>query len=313
MKHIAVIGLGGVGGFFGARLARFAESNPEYAVHFIARGAHLEAIRRDGLTLDAQDGIIHCRPATASDRIADLPVLDYCLVCVKGYDLPGVLSQLESRIKDDTAILPLLNGVDIFERVRARMSEGYLHPACVYIGTHIEKPGLVQQRGAMSTILLGRDPGRSKEDRSILAIFDAAGIKYGWKDDPFLEIWTKYIFIAPFGLVTAESGMTIDEVLHSPAHLEKAKAIMAEIVTLGRRKNIALPESIIADTLERAAKFPAGTRTSFQRDFSQAERPDERDLFGGSVVRLGASLGIPTPVTAAIYDTLLARKPTVTA
>jgi 2-dehydropantoate 2-reductase len=309
MKHIAVIGLGGVGGFFGARLARFAETSPEYSVHFIARGAHLEAIRRDGLTLDAQDGMIHCRPASAGDRIADLPELDYCLVCVKGYDLPAVLTQLEPRLKDDTVILPLLNGVDIFERVRAQVKKGYLHPACVYIGTHIEKPGTVQQRGAMSTILLGHDPGCAKEDRSILSLFDAAGISYGWKDDPFVEIWTKYIFIAPFGLVTAESGMTIDEVLHSAAHLEKAKAIMAEIVALGRKQNIALPESIIEDTLVRAAKFPAGTRTSFQRDFSLADRPDERDLFGGSILRLGASLGIPTPVTAAIYETLSARKP----
>jgi 2-dehydropantoate 2-reductase len=228
---------------------------------------------------------------------------------VKGYDLAGTLSRLKGRVADSTVILPLLNGVDIFERVRATLDRGYLHPACVYIGTHIERPGVVKQRGPLSTIMLGRDPGRPDENRSIPGLFDAAGISYVWKDDPFAEIWTKFVFIAPFGLVTAGSGCTIGEVFLRPDLLAAAKAIMAEVVALARAKGVALPGTIVEDTLAKAAKFPSGTRTSFQRDVEQAGRPDERDLFGGSILRMGREFGIPVPATAAACDAVERRKP----
>jgi len=309
MKNIAVIGIGGIGGYFGGKLTSLLRNDPEVNIHFIARGQHLREIQANGLLLDTEEGQMVCKPTRATDRIADLPRLDYCLLCVKGYDLAGVLSQLKDKIDDSTVILPLLNGVDIFERIRDVLKVGYLHPACVYIGTHIEKPGLVQQRGPLSTIFLGHDPGRSEEDRSILPLFDAAGITYGWKDDPFLEIWNKYIFIAAFGLVTADSGMTIGEVFLSGERLDEVRAVMGEIVALGRAKGIGLSPTAIEDTLLKASKFPAGTRTSIQRDIELKDRPDERDLFGGSIIRLGRELGIPTPAAERLFSSISRKKP----
>jgi 2-dehydropantoate 2-reductase len=309
MKNIAVIGIGGVGGFFGGKLTRLLEHDPQVTIYFIARGHHLQEIQAKGLLLDTEDGQLVCKPTKAMERIADLPRLDYCLVCVKGYDLVNVLSQLKDKIDDATVILPLLNGVDIFERIREVIKVGYLHPACVYIGTHIEKPGLIWQRGPLSTIFLGHDPGWAQENRTILPFFDAAGIKYGWKDDPFMEIWNKYIFIASFGLVTADSGMTIGELFLSKERLDTVRAIMGEIVALGRGKGIGLSPTIIEDILLKASKFPFETKTSFQRDVELKDRPDERDLFGGSILRLGRELGIPTPATGEIYASISRRKP----
>jgi 2-dehydropantoate 2-reductase len=309
MINIAIIGMGGVGGYFGGLLARRYEADPAVAVHFVARGAHLEAIKKEGLILDSQSGTFIARPASATGRISDLPPLDYCLICVKGYDLVNAAEQVRARIRDSTVILPLLNGVDIFERMRAVVSQGYLHPACVYVGTHIEKPGLVQQRGPAGNIILGADPGRDREDRSILSYLEAAGIQYAWKDDPFAEIWNKYLFIAPFGLVTADSGLTIGEVLQSEAHLGIVKGVIEEMLALAARKGVKLPASAVGDTLARAAKFPADTRTSFQRDFAVPGKPDERDLFGGSILRMGRELGIPTPVTAGLLESIGRKKP----
>ncbi|PKL05755.1 MAG: 2-dehydropantoate 2-reductase [Spirochaetae bacterium HGW-Spirochaetae-9] len=307
--NIAIIGIGGIGGFFGGKLTKLLQGTQGAKVYFIARGKQLEAINAKGLILESEEGKITCHPTMATDRIADLPLLDYCLIAVKGYDLVNVLEQLKDRVTDSTVIIPLLNGVDIFERIRAVIKKGYLHPAGVYISTFVESPGHVVQRGPLSTIFLGRDPARTEENRSILALFDAAGIKYGWKDDPFLEIWNKYIFIASFGLVTAETGWTFGEVFSSPEHLEKTRTLMGEIVALGRAKGIALSPSVIEDTITKASKFPAGTRASFQRDMELKDRPDERDLFSGSILRLSRELGIPVPVTEKVSAAIALKKP----
>jgi 2-dehydropantoate 2-reductase len=307
--NIAVIKIGGVGGYFGGKLTQVSKDDPSVKVYFIARNKHLEAIRAKGLTLDAEEGIVVCKPYLATDSIADLPVLDYCFVCVKGYDLTKVLTQLKDKIRNDTVVLPLLNGVDIHERVRAVLKHGYVHPACVYIATHLEAPGLVKQRGPLSTIHLGKDPLYGFENKTILGILERAGIRHVWREDPFTEIWSKYCFIAPFGLVTAHFNETIPEVFLDAGHLNLARTIMAEVVLLARGKGIPLPETIIEDTILKASKFPAGTRASFQRDVEILDKPDERDLFGGSILRMGKELDIPTPVTEEIFGAIARKKP----
>ncbi len=309
MKQIAVVGIGGVGGFIGAKLAALGERDQSVKVNFVARGAQLEAIRKDGIRLDAEEGKIVGRPSLATDRIADLPPLDYCFVSVKGFSLVDVLSQLKAKMKETTVIIPLLNGADIYERVRSVIKTGYVHPAGIYISSFVQAPGHVVQIGPVSSIFLGREPGQAKDDRSVLALMDAAGIKYMWKEDPFVEIWNKYIFIAPFGLVTAQEGKTLGEVFQSPEDLAATKAVMAEVVALGRAKGIALPDTIIEDTLTRAAKFPPTTRTSFQRDVDLKDKQDERDLFGATILRLGKELGLPTPNAERLYAAILKKKP----
>ncbi len=309
---IGVIGLGGVGGYFGGKLASWADKaagGDAPRVHFVARGAHLEAIRAGGLAVDAQEGPFLARPATATDRIADLPALDACVLCVKGYDLVGAVDQHKTKLKESTRVLPLLHGVDIFERIRSITASGYLHPACVYISGRIDGPGKVIQRGPKPSILLGADPGVKAEDRSLASVLEAAGIAASWRENPFADIWVKYLFIAPFGLVTAKTGLTIGEVFQAPSALDLVKEVMGEILALAAAKGVTLSPTVFADTLAKAASFPADTRTSFQRDFSSPGKPDERDLFGGSILRLGSALGVPTPATARLYAELLAKKP----
>lgn len=307
--NIAVIGIGGVGGYFGGKLALLAERDSAVKVYFVARGEHLKAIRASGLDLDAEEGRMTCRPTLATEAIADLPRLDLCFLCVKGYDLQNVLEQLKDKIDDDTVILPLLNGVDIYERAKKVLHKGYLHPSCVYISASLEGPGKVRQRGPLSTILFGADPACHTQERKALGILEKAGIKHAWKDDPFLEIWNKYLFIAPFGLVTADSGKTIGEVIQSAEHLTAVKRIMEEILSLARMRGVALAPTAMEDTIERAKKFPFETKTSFQRDVDSPGKPDERDLFGGSIIRLGKDLGVPTPATQDLFASIARKKP----
>ena len=307
--NVAVIGIGGVGGYFGGKLAQILPADPQMNIYFVARGQHLKEIQAHGLLLDADEGQMLCKPTKAIEDISELPQLDYCFICVKGYDLKNVLEQLKEKIGASTVILPLLNGVDIHERVHEVIKTGYLHPACVYIGTHIEKPGVVKQRGGACTIFLGRDPGAGDENKTILKILDSAKIKYKWEDDPSVEIWSKFIFIASFGLVTANFNKSIGEVIQFEEHLNIATGIMKEIVTLASMKGIDLPGTIVEDTLAKAAKFPFETRTSFQRDFELKDKPDERDLFGGSIIRMGKELGMPTVITEEVYSSIMRQKP----
>lgn len=307
--NIAVVGIGGVGGYFGGKLTRLREVDPSVNIVFIARNQHLTEIQANGLLLDTEEGKTVCVPTRATDAISELPVLDYCLICVKGYDLEKVLYQLKDKITASTVVLPLLNGFDIYDRVRRVIKTGYLHPACVYIGTHIEKPGVVRQRGGTCTIILGKDPAREAENTTLLKLLDLAKIRYVWQPDPFPDIWGKYIFIAPFGLVTAKFDLSIGEVLKSEKPLSIAKGIMGEVAALAKRKGISLPVNIVEDTIAKASKFLFETRTSFQRDFRLKDKPDERDLFGGSIIRMGKEFGVPTPVTEEIYASLAAQKP----
>lgn len=305
MKHICVYGVGGVGGYFGGKIARMITNiNDDAKIYFIARGEHLREIKKNGLILNTDDesGIV-CKPALATDKVTDIPKIDLCLLCVKSYDINNAIVSLSSVIDDNSLIIPLLNGVDVQERIRSITKKGIVLPACVYVGTHIEKPGMVTQKGGSCTIFFGPDPEKKDFDpQSIFKLFDKSNIKYKWSDNPFVAIWEKFMFISPFGLVTAAFNKTIGEVMHSDELLNYTRTIAEELSLIAAKKNIPLPQNIVELSISKGNNFPFETRTSFQRDVEQTGKNNEHDLFGGTVIRLGSQLGIPTPMTEQIYS-----------
>jgi 2-dehydropantoate 2-reductase len=240
--------------------------------------------------------------------MAELLMLDWVLVCVKGYDLKNALIPLKDKIGDRTMILPLLNGMDIHDRIRSVVSTGVVFPSCVYVGTHIERPGKVTQRGGNAVIHFGKDPADDYVDPEIFRLMDKANIRYNWTDNPDIEIWSKYIFIAAFGLVTAFFNQSIGEVMASAESSRCVKAIMEEIARIAARKGIVLPPTIVEDSYGKGGNFPFELKTSFQRDFEIEDKPDERDLFGGAVIRMGKELGLPVYATESIYASLQKKK-----
>ncbi len=306
--NIAVIGVGGVGGYFGGKLTSLLRSGRGLRVYFIARGAHLEAIKAHGLLLDTDEGQTVCRPTRALEDIAELPRVDMCLLGVKGYSLREVLIPLATRIHDGSMILPLLNGIDIYERIRSVIPQGIVFPACVYVGTHIERPGKVTQRGGSCTIHFGRDPNNDFVNPRVFDMLRRSNIKYSWSEDPYTEIWGKFIFIASFGLVTANSGRSIGEVMRSEELSGQVKNIMTEIHSIAMKKRISLPASILEDSYAKGSAFPFELKTSFQRDYEDRDRPDERDIFGGAIIRMGRELGVDTPATEAVYESIQRNK-----
>jgi len=309
IRNIGVLGTGGVGGFFGGKLCLGTDTQTK--VFFLARGQHLERIKEHGLTLKTEkEGELLCRPALATNSIHDLPELDLCLLCVKGFDLPPLLSQLKNRVSEKTVLLPLLNGIDIYDRVRSVIDKGIVLPACVYIGTHIESPGVVAQRGGACKILVGPDPGhRDYTPEALLQLFRRSGILHDWKHDIRTSIWEKFIFIASFGIVTAAHDKTIGEVLENGALRDDVSDIINEIISIAGRVGVPLPSDIAETAMKKGTTFPYETRTSFQRDFAVGNKLDERDLFAGAILRLAREFGQEAPKTEELLAKLEEIKP----
>ncbi len=305
---VCLIGVGGVGGYFGGKLAHTFSSNPDSSVNifFVARGKHLEAIKKNGLVLKSPEfGSMTCRPKLATERISDLPEIDIFLIAVKGYDLAGVAVSIRNQIKENTVLIPLLNGADIQERLRNKIKTGIILPACVYISSYVEEPGIIVHIGKPGKIIFGRDQDHPDTiPNEIFKVFEKSSIDYEWKDDANPAIWEKYIFIASLGLISACYNRTLGEILEEPSLKEEVIGIMNEIYSIVLKKNIRLPDGIVDLSLKKAAMFPRDTQTSLQRDIHQKKGKSELELFGGTIIDLGKKLGIPTPTTKKIYREL---------
>jgi len=307
--NIGIIGVGGIGGYFGGKLTKLLKNDgqeKDLNIYFVARNKHLEEIKKNGLILSNQEeGEFVCKPTLATDNFEDLPQLDLCFLCVKSYDLNNSLNLLRNKIKDDTKIIPLLNGIDIYDRVRAVIPNGVIYPACAYVGTHIERYGKVSQVGGSCTILFGSDPANPDVyPQDILDLFDASNIKYKWCKQPNVEIWSKYIFIAAYGMVTASENKTMGQVLESPYLSDKVMEIMREIEKIARKLGIDLSDNIVEESFNKGRGFTYETKTSFHRDFEQKNKQNEAELFGDSIIRIGSQLEVEIPVSIIVNQKL---------
>ncbi|HVP79709.1 MAG TPA: 2-dehydropantoate 2-reductase [Thermodesulfobacteriota bacterium] len=305
--NICVIGLGGVGGYFGGKLAHTFSSNSDSSanVFFVARGRHLEAIREKGLIVKSPEfGTITCTPTLATERISELPQIDVFLITVKGYDLTEASISMRDRVGEHTLILAPLNGADIQEKLRITVQGGIILPSCVYISSYIEKPGVIQT-GKPGKIIFGKDPLHPDDTPyELFRLFQKSSIDYEWKEDANPAIWEKYIFIASFSLISAYYNRTLGEILEKPSLKKEVIAIMNEIKSIASKKKIQLPDEIVDLSVKKATLFPPDTQTSLQRDLSQKKDKSELDLFGGTILYLGKEVGISTPTTGKIYQEL---------
>ena len=308
-KNIVVIGLGGVGGYFGFKMNQVNESTAKYEITFVARGATYEIVKEKGLTLlspEHKNAIT--RPDDIVKNIADIKNPDLIFICVKEYDLENVCQQLVKVITPDTILFPMMNGADIYDRIRKIIPDHVILPSCVYVASHIKEKGIVEHKGKSGTLIFGCDPQHTSADIDwVIRLLEESNIKYSFKDNPLTDIWEKFIFIASFGLVTAKHNSSISSVCTDEEQYQEAVRIMEEIKLIAKAKNIYLPEDIIAKTMEKAAGFPLGTPTSLQLDIHSDKGSNELELFGGAVIKYGEELGINTPVTLRVYEEIKER------
>jgi len=305
--NVCVMGVGGVGGYFGGKLAHTFSSNSDSSVDifFVARGKHLGAIRENGLTVKSPEfGTITCKPTLATERISELPQMDIFLITVKGYDLMEAATSMKGHIKENSTILAPLNGADIQEKLRIKVNTGIILPSCVYISSYIEEPGVLHT-GKPGKIIFGRVPAYPDyTPHELFRLFKKSSIDYEWKEDANPAIWEKYIFIASFSLISAYYNRTLGEIIEEPSLKKEVIAIMNEIDSIVLKRKIQLPDGIVDLSLKKATMFPPDTQTSLQRDISQKKGKSELELFGGTIIDLGKKVGIPTPTTRKICQEL---------
>ncbi len=312
IKTICIFGIGGVGGYFGSKIVLGASKTmgESLKTYFIARGNHLDEIRKNGLTLNAYNGEkLIVKPDEARNDMNGIPPPDLVLLCVKGYGLEEAVKQISCNISDDTIVLPLLNGADVYERVRSRLDKGIVLPACVYVSSFVEKPGTVTMNSEGGKIVLGPDPGiKGFDSKALLTLLDNTEINYSWLDDPRYAIWLKYAFITTFALVTAYSGKGLGEVVEDEESRKLADSVLGEVIAVAKKEGIELTkESVLYSAGLGRGSLSKDAKTSFQRDIERKSRRNEGDLLAGTLIRLGKKHGIATPVSEMLYKEIMKK------
>ena len=301
--RIAVLGSGGIGGYYGALLAKAGHD-----VSFIARGAHLEAMQRRGLTVRTPDGESTIRVTAAADTASVGPV-DLVLFCVKSYDTEPAAQALKPLMARDTAVVTLQNGVDNVAAIAGVAGTRAVLPGAVYVALQLAGPGVVVRTGGEGKIVFG-EPGGAPTDRvqRIASAFEASGIPHEVSTGIERVLWTKFLFITGVGGVTALARSGIGPLLASLEGRALLAASCEEIAAVAGAERVLLPADTVDLAIEQAATLPPQWRSSMARDLDAGRRL-EVEALSGAVVRRGLKLGVPTPVHRTIAACLSVHQP----
>ena len=304
---IAIVGIGGVGGYYGGKLALKYAASDDHEIFFIARGEHLDKIRKDGLKLITTEGDFTAIPSLATDNPKELGPLDLIFFCVKSYGLENAARMITGNLHADTVIIPLLNGVDNVERLKTVLNTGIIMNGCVYISTQIVSPGVVEHVGGAGKLIFGPEEGTIEPYRKIETLMKNADIMAVLSDNINVDVWSKYIFIGPLASITSMTGQPLGAVMENEEHRTMMEGMMMEIKLLADAGGIPFPEDIVKKSMDVTSNFPYETKSSLQLDFEKGKQT-EMETFTGYVVRSGKESGIETPLHDKVYSELKNRK-----
>lgn len=303
--RIAIIGIGGVGGYFGGKLAREYAGSENHEIIFIARGENLKAIQQNGLQLLTREGNYVAWPNIATDNPSIAGLFDLVFFCVKSYSLESSAGLLKSNIRKNTIVIPLLNGVDSAERLRNVLPEANILAGSVYIITHLEKPGVVHQEDGACKLTFGTDDQESAKQYSyLLDILLKAKIDAKLTDKISEVLWTKYLLMCPLASLTSATGKTYGAILEDHELRKKARGMMREVYDVAKARHIFLPENTVDKTMEMVARFGRDSKTSMQLDREKGHQT-EIDTLTAFLCRTSQELGIPTPLHDEVYRQLI--------
>ena len=297
---IAIFGSGGVGGYFGARLA--AAGNE---VHFIARGKHLAAMREHGLTIENEpQGDIHVAKVHATEDPATIGPVDLVILSVKLWDTEAAAQQIRPLVGPHTAVLSLQNGVIKDNILRREFGEQAVLGGVCYVATNISKPGTIHQTGTMQRIVIGEYAGGSSErTKVLLAALIASGVTAELSDDVRRSIWEKFVFLVALSATTTSMRSTLGPIRTNPQTRAFFLDLLRENVAVGRAHGVALPADYAESRIPFLDGLPATMTSSMHHDLERGNRLEVEWLSGG-VVKLGKEKGVPTPCNRAVCDVL---------
>ena len=297
--RIAIMGTGGVGGYYGGLLSLKGQE-----VIFIARGAHLQALRAKGLHVKSVHGDFLVSPAKATDDPAEVGPVDLILFTTKTHHTDIALRAIKPMVGKETVVVPLQNGIDAAERIGAYVGKEHLVGGVTWLSAAIEAPGVIGQYSQFRRVVLGEFDGKmTTRLKTIYETLQATGITVELSDDILKVLWTKFVFISAISALGSLTRASIGECRQVPETRDVLTEALAEVAAVAQSRGVQLEEDVVAKTLEFIDDASPDMKTSMQRDV-EAGRPSELESMIGVVPRLGRQTGVATPVMRLAYAVL---------
>jgi 2-dehydropantoate 2-reductase len=297
--RIAVIGAGGVGGAFGAALAQAGVD-----VTFVARGAHLQTMRENGLRVEGGRGETHINPTQATDDPSTIGLVDFVLCCVKLWDVESAGTAIKPLIGPTTAVIPLQNGIDAAERLIPILGADAVMGGVAQISATIASPGVIRQTGTFMRLIFGElKGGKSARGESFLAACQKAGFDATHSEKIMTELWVKFILLATNSALTAATRTPLGILREDPDIMPLFARAGEEVAAVGRARGVELPDDVVEAMVGFTRAAPPAMMASMAHDLIRGNRI-ELPWLSGKVVAMGRELGVPTPVHEVLYAVL---------
>jgi 2-dehydropantoate 2-reductase len=297
--RIAVMGTGGVGGYFGARLARAG-----HEVAFVARGRQLEALRAHGLRVESPLGDIHLPDVAVTGKPAEIGPVDLVLFTVKLWDTLEAAEAIKPLLGAQTAVVSFQNGVVKDDILRHALGAGHVIGGVTYIAATIAEPGIIRHSGTLQKLVFGEyDGSQSPRVRQFRDACTGSGIDAEISDRIEQAIWEKFVFLTGLSGATSLARSPIGPIRSHPRSRAFLHDVMAEVVQVARAQGVPLPAGYADERLAFTDQLPASMTSSMHHDLEQGNRLEVAWL-SGDVVERGARLGLATPCNRAIFDIL---------
>jgi 2-dehydropantoate 2-reductase len=298
MSRIVIVGAGGVGGYFGARLIAAGED-----VTFVARGAHLAAMQRDGLRVESPKGNLHLPRVNATDDIATLAPADVVWVTVKMYDLEAAARMIRPLVTPDTAVITFQNGVEAVDITSRHIDRRNVVGGVAYVAAVIAEPGLVRHTSLDELIFGELDGRRSPRLVALEAACRRAGFSARVSEGIEIDLWAKFARLSVFSGMTAVTRSPMGVLRSDPELFAMLQAACDETIAVGRARGVSLPDSLMADIEQMVHRLPYHARASMLEDLERGKRL-ELPWLSGAVVRLGRAAGVATPIHSFVATVL---------
>lgn len=304
MKRIGILGLGGVGGYFGGLLAKAYQKSNDVEIIFIARGETQKAIAENGLKIVTDDSEMIVHPNLVSNNPSEIGVLDYLICATKTYDIEESFTSLKSCIKKETLILPLYNGVDAQERIKKIVPDNEVLQGCVYIVSMIFSPGTIRRIGFYEKLFFGSKTASFSKMEELQNIFQKAKIESYLVENIDETVWEKFIFISALASATSYLNQNIGEILSNSESKVTYIELLHEIEDVAQAKGLKLPHDIVAQTIQKLEKSPKEATSSMHRDLLAGKNTEALSLTQ-FVVNEGKKYGVKTPLYEKIAAVLV--------
>ena len=304
---IVIVGLGGVGGYYGGMLAKQYADHPDIEIYFVARGAHLRKVQENGLTLITEKGTFQVYPTLATDDVTEIGTADYIIMTPKSYDLDATVAQIKPIVGSTTVILPLLNGIDNSDRIRTLLPGTEVWQGCCYIVARLNEPGVVESSGGVHRFNFGYEYKQNNERLiGFETLLKEAGIDATFHEKIMHVIWTKFFFISSTASLTSYFDVSFGALLTDEVRKATLVSVLEELLLVANAEGAEIEHAVIDKVIHQLEKLPFETTASMHSDFKAGKNTEVQGLTG-AVIQLAKKHTIATPTYEQVYAELISR------